>query len=85
MFKGPLDINVLGLIILGVIQLINLYYTRRTEKNTNSMKDALVAQASIVGHAAGVVAGKAEAVGAATVIADDIRKKEGEHKDAGHN
>lgn len=82
MFKGPVDLNIVGLIILAIMQLITLYYTRRTEKNTNSMKDALVAQAGVLGHAAGVVAGKAEAVSTATVLADDIRKHEGE-KDAG--
>lgn len=82
MITGSLDINTLGLIILGLVQLINLYYIRRTEKNTNSMKDALVAQASVLGHAAGVVAGKAEAVSTATVLADDIRKHGGS-EDAG--
>lgn len=83
MFTGSLDLNILGLIVLGLVQLINLYYTRRTEKNTNSMKDALVAQAGILGHAAGVVAGKAEAVSTATMLAEDIRKHEAEAKDAG--
>ena len=52
---------------LAVVALINLYVAvvaRRTEKNTNSMKDALVAstrkEALFEGHAEGLAAGRDE-------------------------
>lgn len=37
-----IDTNTWALIGLAAMQSVNLYYTRQTEKNTNSMKDALV-------------------------------------------
>lgn len=59
-------VAVLGLAVV-IMQLLNvtmqafvLFYSRRTEKNTNSMKDALVASTAKASHAEGVVEGKAE-------------------------
>lgn len=43
--------NTWVLLVVAVMQLITLYYTRKTEKNTNSMKDALVANAYREGRA----------------------------------
>jgi len=40
----------------------NTYLTRRTEKNTNSMKDALVASTAKASHAEGLAEGKASNV-----------------------
>lgn len=45
--------NSLILLLVAVMNAVTLYYTRKTEKNTNSMKDALVAQTALASHAAG--------------------------------
>jgi len=37
-------ITALGTLLIAVGQVINIWYTRRLEKNTNSMKDQLVAE-----------------------------------------
>jgi hypothetical protein len=37
-----LDLNTITLLIVAILNGTTLYYTHRTEKNTNSMKDALV-------------------------------------------
>ena len=51
-------------LLIAVMQLYNTYLVHRTEKNTNSMKDALVAstaKASLAeGHAAGLEQGRDE-------------------------
>jgi uncharacterized protein YpmB len=59
-----LDVNTIVLLIVAVMNAITLYFTRRTEKNTNSMKDALVAstaKASLAeGEAKGLQQGRDE-------------------------
>lgn len=55
---------------------ITLYYAHRTEKNTNSMKDALVAKTAAASHAEGREEGRQEGVAvtaaAATMAADAL-------------
>ena len=46
---GIAALNVIG----GAIGFLTLWYTRRTERNTNSMKDALVKATRLAAHAAG--------------------------------
>lgn len=38
-----IELNTIVMLLVAVLNGITLYFTRRTEKNTNSMKDALVA------------------------------------------
>jgi hypothetical protein len=55
-----IDANTWVLLIVALLTAINTYYSRRTEKNTNSMKDALVEAASKEGHAKGLKQGRDE-------------------------
>lgn len=52
----PLIVSSITAIIMGITG----YYMRKLEKNTNSMKDALVVATAQLNYAAGVVAGKEE-------------------------
>lgn len=53
---------VVALAVFGntVVGLFTVYYTRRTEKNTNSMKDALVKTTGESEKAKGVIQGRHE-------------------------
>jgi hypothetical protein len=53
-------INSLILLANSALGLYGVWMIRRTEKNTNSMKDALVASTAKASRAEGVVAGKQE-------------------------
>lgn len=60
-----IDGQTLGLISIAfmnmvtmILGLVTAYYSRRTEQNTNSMKDALVASTAKVSHAEGVIEGR---------------------------
>lgn len=48
-------INAVGLIMVAVINVLGLYWIRRLEKNTNSMKDDLVALTAKSSFAAGAL------------------------------
>lgn len=50
--------NTLGLVAIALINLYTAYISRKTEKNTNSMKDALVASTAKENYAAGVAHGE---------------------------
>lgn len=39
---STLDVNTVILLLVAIMNGLTMYYSRRTEKNTNSMKDALV-------------------------------------------
>lgn len=49
-----LDFNTCVLAGVAVLQLINTYYSRKTEKNTNSIVTALVQTTKVAAHAAGM-------------------------------
>lgn len=49
-----IEFNSLILLAVAIMNAITLYYTRRTEKNTNSLTTALVKTTKIAAHAAGV-------------------------------
>lgn len=51
--KLTLDLQTIVLLIVAAMNMITMYYTRKTEKNTNSMKDALVEATAKVSHAEG--------------------------------
>lgn len=72
--------NTVGLIIIGILTLMNTYYTRKTENNTNSMKDALVAQTKESAHAAGKEEGRVEAKATAALIAEGVHRGENAKK-----
>lgn len=67
-----LDLNTIVLALVGAMTLINTYYTRRTEKNTNSMKDALVASTGQLAHAAGKEEGRIEGEVKAAAVAEGV-------------
>ena len=67
-----LDPNILGWIIIGALTLINTYYSRKTEKNTNSMKDALVKATSDASYRAGHRDATAEAADTAATLAKGV-------------
>lgn len=60
------------LLIVAAMNALTLYYTRRTEKNTNSMKDALVASEKTASHAEGKEEGRAEGVVTAAILAQGV-------------
>ena len=64
-----LDPNVVMWALVGAINLATLYYTRRTEKNTNSLKDELVASTKSSSHAAGLEEGRLAGERKAAVLA----------------
>ena len=47
------DLTVVGWIVLGLINLATLYYTRLLEKNTNSKMDKVIALTAQLGEAKG--------------------------------
>ena len=47
---AEIDGNTWMLFVVAVLTGINTYYSRKTEKNTNSMKDALVSGAEAKGR-----------------------------------
>lgn len=57
---SSIDGNTWVLLIVAVLTAVNTYYSRKTEKNTNSMKDQLVDAAGKVGHAEGLKEGRRE-------------------------
>lgn len=59
-FTGTIDLNTIVLLLIGALTLINTVYSRQTEKNTNSMKDALVLATATSSHAAGREEARAE-------------------------
>lgn len=67
-----MDINTGVLLLVAVMNAATLYFTRQTEKNTNSMKDALVKSTSIAAHAAGRDEMRAEAEAEAAVVAKGV-------------
>lgn len=69
-----LDLNTVVLLLVALMTSFNLYYTRKTEKNTNSMKDALVARTGEAAHAQGRAEGIAEGV----VRAEGVREGKAE-------
>ena len=54
-----LDYNLVLLLIVAVMNAYTAWMSRKTEKNTNSMKDALVASTAKASHAEGLAEGKA--------------------------
>lgn len=68
--------NTLALLVLAVMQGFNLYYAHKTEKNTNSMKDALVARTAESAHAAGRDEMRAEGEAKAASVAQGVRQGE---------
>lgn len=69
-----IDQNTLALIVLAILQGVNLWYTRRTEKNTNSMKDALVARTAESSHAAGRDEMRVESEIKAAQVAEGVKQ-----------
>lgn len=53
-----IDLQTIALVLIGVMNLVTLYYSRKTEKNTNSMKDALVEATAKLSHAEGKEEGR---------------------------
>lgn len=51
--SGSLNWNTLVLLGIALLTLLNTYYSRRTEKNTNSLVTRLVASTKLESHAAG--------------------------------
>lgn len=49
-----LDFNAVILLTVAIMNGLTLFYTRRTEKNTNSMKDALVLSTYKEAHSDGM-------------------------------
>lgn len=67
-----IDHNTAVLLLVAVMNAATLFYTRRTEKNTNSMKDALVVSTSAVAHQAGRNEAAAEARDVAATLAEGV-------------
>lgn len=80
MFTGQLDINTFALGVIGLLTLLNTLYSRRTEKNTNSMKDELVKVTGEKAHAAGKEEGRQEGESKAATLAQGAlaQKQKGE-------
>lgn len=53
MLSVPIEPNTMVLLVVAVMNAATLYYSHRTEKNTNSMKDALVKSTAEASHLAG--------------------------------
>lgn len=66
----PLELNSLILLLVAVMNGVTLYYSRRTEKNTNSMKDELVRATGEKAHAAGKEEARAEGEAKAAILAE---------------
>lgn len=61
------------LLAVAVMNIFTLYYTRRTEKNTNSMKDALVLKTAEASDAAGHERGRREG----EIRAESLARRQG--------
>lgn len=66
--------NTIGLIILAILQLIGYRDIKNIEKNTNSMKDALVASTAKASRAEGVEAERTAAEDKAAKLAEQRTK-----------
>lgn len=60
MFTLNIDLNTVVLLIVACMTAYTTYVSRQTEKNTNSMKDALVAKTASASHAEGLAEGRLE-------------------------
>lgn len=49
-----IDLQTVVLLIIAILNMVTLYISRKTEQNTNSMKDALVAATAKASHAEGM-------------------------------
>lgn len=58
MVTGVDLMNSILLLAVAVLTSVNTYYSRKTEKNTNSMKDALVLTTAIASDAVGFERGR---------------------------
>lgn len=58
------------LVLVAVMNAITMYYTRRTEKNTNSMKDALVQSTADASFSKGEKSGRLEGEVKAAALAE---------------
>lgn len=67
-----MDVNTGVLLLVAVLNIATLYFTRQTEKNTNSMKDALVASTGVAAHAAGRDEMRAESEATAAAVAKGV-------------
>jgi len=83
MINWTIDLNTIGFIVVGVLALVNTYYTRRTEKNTNSMKDALVASTGKVAFQAGKDEATVEAKAEAATLAKGVMQGKAEASPGG--
>ena len=63
-----IDWNTVVLVLVAVMNAATLYYSRHTEKNTNSMKDALIISTRAVAHQAGREEMRTEAATTAAAI-----------------
>lgn len=72
MLTGTLDINTFVLALVGILTAFNTYYSRKTEKNTNSMKDALVASTRTTAHAEGREEQRLEGLSVAAAKAEGV-------------
>lgn len=71
MWRG-FDLNNAVLLLVALMNGFTLYYSRRTEKNTNSMKDALVASTAKEQFAAGETQGRLTGEAKAAVLAQGL-------------
>lgn len=70
------DPNTWALIVLAALQGINLYYTRRTEKNTNSLITTALLRTAESSHAAGRDEMRTEGEAKAATLAEGVKQGE---------
>jgi len=58
--EGWVAVGSIAIAMNSLVGLVTLWYSRRTERNTNSMKDALVEATKLRAHALGKLEGIAE-------------------------
>ncbi len=58
--EAALIISATGTLLTAIGQVYNVWNIRRVERNTNSIKDALVASTAKASHAEGLAEGKAQ-------------------------
>jgi len=61
--EGWIAIGSIAIAANSLVGLVTLWYSRRTERNSNSMKDALVEATKLHAHALGKLEGIAEQKG----------------------
>jgi hypothetical protein len=61
--EGWIAIGSIAIAANSLVGLVTLWYSRRTERNSNSMKDALVEATKLNAHALGKLEGIAEQKG----------------------